>query len=147
MEYARLTRSPGQDSDELRVNKGPLGDEHSPRLLPPRARTLGGTNDDVDIGLRNPPAADLAVVAEDLRMETMPKPQLQDPYRIAPDTWVIPEIVPAGPETVVPVNSMVITGTEPVIVDTGNELSRGPWLDAAFGLVEPADVRWVVPVP
>ncbi len=76
-------------------------------------------------------------------MEPMLMPQLHDPYRIAPDTWVIPEIVPAGPGTVVPVNSMVITGAEPVIVDTGNELSRQAWLDAAFGLVEPADVRWV----
>lgn len=76
-------------------------------------------------------------------MEIMPMPQLHDPYRIAPDTWVIPEIVPAGPGTVVPVNSMVITGAEPVIVDTGNQLSRRAWLDAAFGLVGPADVRWV----
>ena len=56
MEYARLTRSPGQDSDELRVNKGPLGDEHSPRLLPPRARTVGRGKDDVDVGLRTRPA-------------------------------------------------------------------------------------------
>ena len=56
---------------------------------------------------------------------------------------MIPEIVPAAPGTVVPVNSMVIAGAEPVIVDKGNELSRPEWLDAAFSLVEPADVRWV----
>ncbi|MDQ4071034.1 MAG: MBL fold metallo-hydrolase [Actinomycetota bacterium] len=70
-------------------------------------------------------------------------PRLHDPYRIAPDTWVIPETVPAAPGTVVPINSMVITGAEPVIVDTGNELSRDQWLEAAFSLVDPADVRWV----
>jgi flavorubredoxin len=66
-----------------------------------------------------------------------------DPYRIAPDTWVIPELVHAGPGTVVPMNSMVIAGAEPVIVDTGNELSRAAWTEAAFSIVDPADVRWV----
>src|SRR5205085_2842652 len=65
------------------------------------------------------------------------------PYRIAPDTWVVPELVAAEPGTVVPLNSMVIAGAEPVIVDTGNELSRAEWLEAAFSIVDPADVRWV----
>lgn len=74
---------------------------------------------------------------------TFPSPQLHDPYTIAPDTWIIPETVPATPGTVVPINSMVITGAEPIIVDTGNELSRAAWLEAAFSLVEPTDVRWV----
>jgi flavorubredoxin len=74
-------------------------------------------------------------------------PQLRtgvlEPYRIAPDTYVIPELVDGPPGTVVPLNSMVITGAEPVIVDTGNELSRAEWIEAAFSLVDPADVRWV----
>ena len=47
---------------------------------------------------------------------------VQDPYRVAPDTWVIPEIMPGQPGTFVALNSMVIAGREPVIVDTGNEL-------------------------
>ena len=68
---------------------------------------------------------------------------LQTPYRVAPDTYVIPELVAGPPGTYVAMNSMVITGDEPVIVDTGNELSRTEWMDAAFSLVDPADVRWV----
>ena len=68
---------------------------------------------------------------------------IRDPYRVAPDTWVIPELVPAAPGTLVPLNSMVITGAEPIIVDTGNELSRREWLDAAFSVVDPNDVKWV----
>ena len=68
---------------------------------------------------------------------------IRDPYRVAPDTWVIPEIVPGPPGTIVPMNSMVITAAEPVIVDTGNVLSRAEWLEAAFSIVEPEDVRWV----
>jgi flavorubredoxin len=71
------------------------------------------------------------------------KADIRDPYRIAPDTWVIPEIVPGPPGTIVPMNSMVITAAEPVIVDTGNALSRAEWLEAAFSVVDPADVRWV----
>jgi flavorubredoxin len=68
---------------------------------------------------------------------------MPQPYRVAPDTWVIPEIVQATPDAVVAVNSMVIAGAEPVIVDTGNELSRREWLESAFSIVDPADVRWV----
>ncbi|MFN0026123.1 MAG: MBL fold metallo-hydrolase [Acidimicrobiales bacterium] len=68
---------------------------------------------------------------------------VREPYRVAPDTFVIPELVPGPPGTVVALNSMVITGREPVIVDTGNELSRDAWLEAAFSIVDPADVRWV----
>ena len=30
-----------------------------------------------------------------------------------------------------------------MIVDTGNELSRAEWLEAAFSIVEPEDVKWV----
>jgi flavorubredoxin len=65
------------------------------------------------------------------------------PYRVAPDTYVIPELAAGPPGTYVPLNSMVITGAEPVIVDTGNELSRPEWMSAAFSLVDPADVRWI----
>lgn len=65
------------------------------------------------------------------------------PYRVAPDTYVIPELVPGPPGAYVTLNSMVITGAEPVIVDTGNELSRYEWMEAAFSIVDPADVRWI----
>lgn len=68
---------------------------------------------------------------------------VQAPYQVAPDTFVIPELVPGPPGTYVALNSMVITGAEPVIVDTGNELSRTQWMEAAFSIVDPADVRWV----
>jgi flavorubredoxin len=66
-----------------------------------------------------------------------------DPYRIAPDTWIIPQIVPSGPGVLASVNSMVIAGSEPVLVDTGCAVNRDRWLDQAFSIVDPADVRWV----
>lgn len=65
------------------------------------------------------------------------------PHRIAPDTWLIPNLAPAGPGLYLPVNSMVIRGREPVIVDTGAPLHRAQWLDKVFSLVEPEDVRWI----
>jgi flavorubredoxin len=66
-----------------------------------------------------------------------------DPLRIAADTWLVPNLLPAGPDAFVPVSSMVITGAEPVLVDTGAPVHRAAWLEAAFSIVDPADVRWV----
>jgi flavorubredoxin len=65
------------------------------------------------------------------------------PHPIAADTWLIPNLAPAGPGLYLPVNSMVIRGREPVIVDTGAPLHRALWLDKAFAVVEPEDVRWI----
>jgi flavorubredoxin len=76
-------------------------------------------------------------------MNHPPSADIREPYRVADDTWIIPELVPGPPGMVIPLNSMVIAGAEPVIVDTGNALSRAEWLDAAFSIVEPDDVRWV----
>jgi flavorubredoxin len=65
------------------------------------------------------------------------------PQQIAPETWLIPNLAPAGPDTYLPVNSLVIRGEEPVIVDTGAPMHRELWLEKAFSVVEPEDVRWI----
>src|SRR5690349_21396704 len=65
------------------------------------------------------------------------------PYRVAADTWVVPELFPTPDGPFVAMNSAVITGREPVIVDTGNALNRDRWLDAVGSIVDLADVRWV----
>ena len=65
------------------------------------------------------------------------------PYHIADDTWLIPNIIPAGPEAFLGMNSMVIRGPEPVVVDTGTPLHRDAWFEKVLSLVEPEDVRWV----
>jgi flavorubredoxin len=67
-----------------------------------------------------------------------------EPEQIAPDTWVIHHVQEAlGQPLYVYLNSMVITGSEPMIVDTGTIANRTQWLDDVFGIVEPRDVRWV----
>jgi flavorubredoxin len=66
------------------------------------------------------------------------------PTEVAADTFVIHQVQPAlGQPLFVYLNSMVIRGTEPVIVDTGTPANREQWLQDAFSLVEPKDVRWV----
>jgi flavorubredoxin len=65
------------------------------------------------------------------------------PHRIAPETWLIPNLAPAGPDVYVPANSMLIRAAEPVVVDTGAPVHRQGWLEQVFSLVEPDDVRWV----
>jgi flavorubredoxin len=65
------------------------------------------------------------------------------PYRVADDTWVIPQLVEAPPVGYVFFNSMVITGREPVVVDTGAPVHREQWLRAAWNIVDPKDVRWI----
>jgi flavorubredoxin len=66
------------------------------------------------------------------------------PTEIAPDTFVIHQVQPAlGQPLFVYLNSMVIRGAEPVIVDTGTPANRKQWLEDVFALVEPEDVRWV----
>ncbi len=65
------------------------------------------------------------------------------PVAIAPETFLIPNLAPAGPGVYLPVNSMIIRGREPVIVDTGAPLHRELWLEKAFSVVEPQDVRWI----
>ena len=65
------------------------------------------------------------------------------PQLVAPETWLIPNLVPAGEGLYLGVNSMVIRGAEPVIVDTGAPIHRDLWLEKVFSIVEPEDVRWI----
>jgi flavorubredoxin len=65
------------------------------------------------------------------------------PEAIAPDTFLIPNLAPGPDGLLLPVNSMVIRGREPVIVDTGAPVHREQWLEKVFAVVEPEDVRWV----
>lgn len=66
------------------------------------------------------------------------------PTQIAADTWVIHSVQQAlGQPLFIYLNSMVILGAEPMIVDTGTIANRKQWLEDVFSLVDPADVRWL----
>jgi flavorubredoxin len=66
------------------------------------------------------------------------------PLEIAPETFLVQQVQPAcGQPFFVYLNSLVIRGREPMIVDTGTPANRQQWLEDVFGLVDPADVKWV----
>ncbi|AQW49284.1 MBL fold metallo-hydrolase [Streptomyces violaceusniger] len=76
--------------------------------------------------------------SEELRFEHHPF------QRIGPDVHLIQDVQFAlGQPLCVPINSAVLTGQEPVIIDTGSPRNRRQWLDDVFSIVEPEDVRWV----
>ena len=72
-----------------------------------------------------------------------PKTRLE-PTRIAPETFIIHNQEGEGVSpAILPVNSLVIRGKEPVVVDTGFAHVSDEFLADVFSLVEPEDIRWV----
>ncbi len=68
----------------------------------------------------------------------------QDPTQVAPGTYVIHEVQHAlGQPLSVFINSAVIDGDEPMLIDTGSRRNQRAWLSDAFKLVDPKRVRWV----
>ena len=65
------------------------------------------------------------------------------PREIAPETFLIPNLADGGPGLYLPVNSVVIRGSEPIVVDTGAPMHHDAWIENVFSIVEPDDVRWI----
>src|SRR5262249_42880749 len=66
------------------------------------------------------------------------------PTETPTDPWLIPSGQPTlGQPLFVYLNSLVIRGEQPMIVDTGTIANREQWLTDVFSLVEPEDVRWI----
>lgn len=67
-----------------------------------------------------------------------------EPTKVAPDTYVVHNHQGEGTAPlIVGLNTMVIRGAEPVVVDTGPPENQDEFLADVFSLVEPEDVRWV----
>src|SRR5690349_6403412 len=67
----------------------------------------------------------------------------QEPLEVAPDTFVIRAAMPSVGGTSTCLNSMLIRGVQPVIVDTGMVTNRATWFEDVFSLVAPEEVRWI----
>lgn len=66
------------------------------------------------------------------------------PTKVADSTFVIHSVQEAlGQPLHIYLNSLVILGSEPMVVDTGTIANRAQWLEDVFSLVEPKDVRWI----
>jgi hypothetical protein len=75
--------------------------------------------------------------------EAPPLPPQPEVMRITDDTYLVPTLLEAPPVGLVYLNSMVITGKEPVLVDTGPPMFREDWLRKVWSIVDPKDVRWI----
>ena len=64
-------------------------------------------------------------------------------FQVAHDTFVIPETVPVPGFGLMAVNAMVIRGEQPMLLDTLATVHRDIYLEEAFKIVEPEDVRWL----
>lgn len=66
------------------------------------------------------------------------------PTEIAKDTFVIHDHSGEGvAPVIVPINSLVIRGAQPIVVDTGFADNREQFLADVFSLVDPQDIRWL----
>ena len=68
---------------------------------------------------------------------------MQEPIRVADETFVLAWPLDVPGFGTFYVNSMVIRGSEPILVDTLAPVVRDEYLRTVFSLVDPADVRWV----
>jgi flavorubredoxin len=73
---------------------------------------------------------------------SIPSPR-QHPLEVAPDTYVIRGLTPSIGGSWTNLNSMVIAGTEPLVVDTGILTQREIWFEDVLSLVPPQELRWI----
>jgi flavorubredoxin len=66
-----------------------------------------------------------------------------EPYEVAKETFVIPHSLPVPGVGQLPINSMVIRGQQPMLIDTLASVHREDFLRQAFELVDPEDVQWL----
>ena len=64
-------------------------------------------------------------------------------FSAAPGIDVITSSIPIPGFGLVPVNSFVLHGTEPVLVDTGPIVERDQFLETLAGVIDPQDLRWI----
>ena len=77
-------------------------------------------------------------------MDPKPPARHHAPQQIGRDTYLIRQMFGEDDAPVaVYVNSMVIAGHEPVVVDTGTVVNRQQWLDDVFSIVDPEDIAFV----
>ncbi len=64
-------------------------------------------------------------------------------YTAAPDIDVVTTNFPVPGFGLVPINSFVLHGTEPVLVDTGTVLQSEEYMAALRTVIDPSDLRWI----
>jgi hypothetical protein len=63
--------------------------------------------------------------------------------RITQDIDILPSYFPIPGFGILPVNSFLIRGSQPVLVDTGLNMDRGAFMGELEKVIDPADVQWL----
>jgi glyoxylase-like metal-dependent hydrolase (beta-lactamase superfamily II) len=73
----------------------------------------------------------------------MTDPVLAEPFRAAPDVHVITSHVPVPGLGILNVNSFLVEGAEPTLIDAGVPVHREGFLEALWSLIDPGQLSWV----
>jgi len=65
-------------------------------------------------------------------------------YRIAPDITVLRQAEPVPGKGFLPIHSYLLSGTQPVLIDTGMVRGREDFVTMLEGVLDPADLAWIV---
>lgn len=66
-----------------------------------------------------------------------------DAYKPTPDIDVITSNFPIPGFGLVPINSFVIKGTEPILVDTGAVVETAEYMSTLRSVIDPAELKWL----
>ncbi|HZU78334.1 MAG TPA: MBL fold metallo-hydrolase [Acidimicrobiales bacterium] len=64
-------------------------------------------------------------------------------FRAAPDIDVITTSIAIPGLGLIPVNSFVVHGSEPLLVDTGPVVESGAFMEVLRSVIDPAELRWI----
>lgn len=73
----------------------------------------------------------------------MEQPTQSEPRIVADETFSLPAWLPVPGLGVLPINTFVIRGPAPVLIDTGMSALRAPFMAALRETIDPADLRWI----
>lgn len=76
-------------------------------------------------------------------MATADAPTMLEPRRVNDNWTILPSCLPVPGMGVLPVNSFLLKGREPLLVDTGLGALGQPWLDALASEIDLEDLRWI----
>jgi glyoxylase-like metal-dependent hydrolase (beta-lactamase superfamily II) len=73
----------------------------------------------------------------------MQQPTMFPPRLVAPDTHLLGAYIPVPRYGVLPVNSFLIRGAQPTLIDTGLAGLRDDFMHNLRALIDPRDIRWI----
>jgi flavorubredoxin len=73
----------------------------------------------------------------------MQLPTMFHPRTVVPDTHLLGAYIPVPGYGVLPVNSFLIRGAQPTLIDTGIAALRDDFMSSLRAVIDPRDIRWI----